>query len=96
MFQVKQTSHRGLQTRQRVVGNTPTQLTVVNQSCNRGITITNLATAAEDIVYCGDANVSTLTGFPIIPGAELSIPLDNASECYLISAGSVPVSWFAI
>lgn len=48
-------------------------------------------------VYVGDGNVTTGTGFPLLPGDALELGVDRIDEVYLISTnGSQTVYWITL
>ena len=96
MLEIKETMPTKYIKPQRVTVNGLTQLTIVPARLNKGITLKNLGSSNTDIVYVGDKHVTVANGFPLIPNAELTVPFTDPSECFLTSAGSVPVSWFAL
>lgn len=46
------------------------------------------------IVYVGDSTVTTSTGFPLSAGDTLSLPIDDASKLWAISASVTPTLAF--
>ena len=104
MLEVKETSpNKHLVYGHTSVGPTgPTQLTMVSGPCNRGTLVrapgASESNANTDIVYVGDINVTTGNGFPLVPGAVVSVPVDDPSGIYLVTGATGPnsVAWMSI
>jgi hypothetical protein len=47
-------------------------------------------------VYVGDENVTTSSGFPILPGAAIELPVDDPSKIYVVSASPQSLAWMGV
>jgi hypothetical protein len=95
MLEIKETSPTSeLQHGHVVVGPTAVQLTILNSQLNRGVLLRAPGAGDlypnTDIIFIGrstvtaDANPAT-GGMPLLPGAVLELPVDDASQIYAVS-----------
>ena len=101
MLQVRETSAaKHLLYGRTVVSTSAIPLTAVTGPCNRGVLIRAPGLAESDanseIVYVGDENVTTSTGFPICPGAAIELPIIDPSKIYVITTGTQRLAWMGI
>lgn len=72
------------------------QIVVGSNPAIVGVMIQSLATNTG-IIYVGDSGVTIANGYPIRPGGETVIPIDNANKLYVISdTDNQQIRWFAI
>jgi len=106
MLEVKETSPASeLQHGHTVVGVTQSPLSTRSYKFARGIMIrtpgVNDPVPNVDIVYVGRrgvlANNSLGGGMPLLPGANLELPVDDPSQVYVISGtASQDVAWMGV
>ena len=93
MIQIQNTSPtKHLQYNQMVVGVTPTPLTISKEPVNRGILVVADLTNT-DLIYIGGNKVTVLTGWPLLPGEAVEIPVDDASSIYCVANQQQNLSW---
>jgi len=82
------------------VGTSATQLTIATGPCNRGVLVRapgiSESDANTDIVYVGDADVTVASGFPLLPGGVIELPVDDPSLIYVIAASSQSLAWMGV
>ncbi len=63
-----------------------------NHTFNAGVIVFALSANTASI-FIGDANVTVGTGFPLPPGANIELPIEELQNIYAISAVAQNLNW---
>lgn len=83
---------------QVAVGVAAVQMHPAGQALQQGVVVTaHPNNPFGSIVYVGIAGVTTGTGFPLAPGASLTLPVPNTNQVYLIgSQAALTAAWIGV
>lgn len=81
---------------QKTVTTAATQITTASTSLTFGILI-KASNANTQNVYVGAASVSSINGYELGVGENITLPVDNANRVYVLSpSGTQSVSWIGL
>jgi hypothetical protein len=97
MIVIKETVQR-FQHGQRLVGVTAVKITDSTFRFAKGILLRtagdNDPTPNTDVIWVGDARVTSSDGMPIAPGESINLPLESAENLYAIStSANQSIAW---
>lgn len=62
----------------------PTLIVSADLECREGVQLKSMNTNT-DVIYIGESDVDATSGFPLLPGEGLFVPIDHVSSTYALA-----------